>query len=404
MTDTHPPRKMSARDATDRDRRSFLFKSAAVGVGASLVMCGAAPSHAESVGSCDLQATPFDALTSLKDSMYELRSAVYKQSFKTVSAEAETTIDYFAQLCDKVTALKAALVAERKGSAKYEHMKALADIGCAGAGQIKGLSDVGATQAQLSQLNVVSEQIRQLAYELLPEGQGVTLSVEATRILREIILIVDQQTGEKRRRLQAALERTRTATNEFEEAAETILARISEAIRKLYEPDSAEATAELVGKAGVELEKLLARLRAASMQSEVKRTELLIALVEGTRQWIAGKRAERAAVEGSSVFRRAVYRAEPAAPIPIVAAAELSALIYNFYPPESGYKSFKCSLILTQLRFRAWTKSQGVTRDWAVEMIRRGLDDKNVTCSQEYQGRRCQPDVFIQALADILLG
>ncbi|HEX8500870.1 MAG TPA: hypothetical protein VF659_09790 [Pyrinomonadaceae bacterium] len=399
MNSKHSPRTASAQGATNQGRRSFLVKSAVGGVGASLVMRGAEPSRAEADVPCDLQASPLDAVVSLKDSMYELQSAIYRQSFKDVSTHVERTIDYFSQLCDKVGALKAALVAERKGS-EYERMKALTDIGCVGAGQIKGFSNAGKVQAQLSSLNAVSEQIRQMAYELLPEGRGVTLSVEATRILREIILLIDQQTVEVRKQLQAALEQSRRAANEYEAATESIQARLSEAIRKLYEPDSAAAAAALVGKAGDELNKLLAQLQAASMQNEAKKAELLIALAEGTRLWVAGKRDGRAGAADSGVFRPASYRRAAAAPAPVAASGELSSLIYNLYPPEGYFKAGKCALLLTQLK--VWARVQGVTRDGAVEMVRRGLDNYHITCS-DYQGRGCQRDRFIQELANIVL-
>lgn len=253
---------------------------------------------------------------------------------------------------------------------------------------------------QLSSLNVISEQIRQMAYELLPEGQGVTLSVEATRILREIILLIDQQTVELRRQLLAAQAQLRHVADEFEEATEKIQTLLSAAIRKMYEPDSAAATAALVAQAGEELKKLRAQLQSTSMAAEVKKTDLLIALMGGTRHWIAGEDGARAGVGVVGNFRQAVYRREPVAPAPVASGGELYGLIYNLYPPEGYFKAGKCMLLLTQIKI--WRRVQGLTREAAVELVEHGLDNYHLSCS-EYQGRGCQRERFIQELANIVM-
>jgi hypothetical protein len=401
MINKQSPQKIAVQAETNQGRRSFLVKSVAGGVGVSLAAYGAVTARAESDfdGSCDLQASPLDALMSLKDSLTELQGAIYRQTIKTISVGVDRAIDYSAQLCDKVGELKAALVAERKGS-EYERMKALADIGCVGAGQIKGFSEAGKVQAQLSSLNVIGEQIRRMAYELLPEGQGVTLSVEATRILREIILIVDQQTVELRRQLLAAQAQSRHVADEFEVATEKIQTLLSAAIRKMYEPDSAAATAALVAQAGEELRKLRAQLQPTSMTAELKKTDLLIALTGGTRQWVADEHATRASVAGPGIFRQAVYSREPPAPVRVASSGELYSLIYNLYPPEGYFKAGKCMLLLTQIKI--WRKVEDITRDAAVELVEHALDNYHLTCS-EYQGRGCQRDRFIQELANIIM-
>ena len=399
MNNKQSPRKTLAAGATNRGRRSFLAKSVGVGIGASLVAYGAEPARAAFDSPCELQASPLDGLLMLNDSLLELQSSVYRQSAREVNTGIDRTIDYFGQLCDRVSALKSALIAERKG-AEYERMKAMADIGCVSAGQIKGFSDAGKVQAQLSSLNTISEQIRQMAYELLPEGRGVTLSVEATRILREIILIVDQQTVELRRQLLAAQTKLRRATDEFDGAVQSAQSRISEAIRKIAEPNSANAAAAKVAQAAEELKKLSAQLRTASMQPQAERAELLAALMDGARRWVAGEHTMSAEAGGAGIFRSAVYRGEPAAPIPFVYSGGLYSLLYNFYPPEGSFKAARCAVMLTLIKLS--TVGRSPTREEAERMVRDSLATHHITCS-EYQGRGCQPDKFIQALANIVL-
>jgi hypothetical protein len=364
-------RKHSRRStaATDRGRRSFLVKSVAGGVSAPLVLCGAEPARAAGDAPCDFQATPLEALISLKDILSGLQGAVYRQSTNDLGVAVERTTNYFAELCDKVRQLKGELVKARKGT-EYERMQAMADVGCAGAGQLENLSDAGKVQAQLASLNVIGEQIRKMAHELLPEGQGVTLSAEAARVLREIIILVDEQTVAARRQLLTALASSRRAANEFETSIQRVQSLLSAAIEKMYERDSAE------------------------------RADLLIALTDGTRQWVADERAVSADAGGTTVFRKAAYLREPAGPAYALGSGEVYNLLAQFYPPENLYKAGKCLFLLTQLKF--WTKPRNASREEVMDLVRRALNSYSITC-REYRGRACQPDRFVQELANIIL-
>jgi enamine deaminase RidA (YjgF/YER057c/UK114 family) len=398
MTRPHPHPKANGQARTDQGRRSFLVKSVAGGVGASLVLHGAPPVRAEFDAACNALASPLEALTSQKDILSSLQSGIYRSTVKEFSAAVEQTTNYSAELCDKVAQLKAALIAQRKG-ADYERLKALAEIGCTNARQVQNFSSAGKMQVQLANLKVVSEQIRQLAAELLPEGQGVTLSVEATRALREIIILIDRQAVELRQ-IQTSLSQTRRTTDEFEEATEHIQSLLTAAINKMYEANSAATTVAIVSQAGDELRKLRAKLKEAGLSYAVETADLLVALVTGTQQWLADPPAVNAVANGAALFRQATYHHAPAGSVAPVAAGELSSLIYNFYPPEGIFKYGKCMLLLFQ--YTALMKKERRTREEIVKLVESGLAHLSITCSM-YQGRMCDRNRFVQELTNIIL-
>jgi hypothetical protein len=254
----------------------------------------------------------------------------------------------FHSLCESVGQLEVELRRTRPTSSdnQVQQMRALAEIGCATASQLVNTALPQNPAALAQSLETINRQIALAAEQLLPNGETV-LSAEATRLLRLILTQVHQS---------AAIQRNiNTARTSMQEEKDLIVNGVQLIQRLIFDASSKILIADdetsrggqkarqdavtLLGDAQTKVKEFIAKLEARDLYAKSPSAEVLLIVLEGTKQWVS----EPASVGAASASYRTsdqvrfltISDVEPRAALPVLGLdpREVTRLL-RYCPPD----------------------------------------------------------------------
>jgi hypothetical protein len=215
------------------------------------------------------------------------------------------------------------------------------------------------------------------AEQLLPNGETV-LSPEATRLLRLILTQVHQSVAVKRN-IEAARGSVQKERDLIVNGVQSLQRLIFDASSKILIADDETSSGsqkarqdavKLLGDAQNKLKEFIDQLKADNLYAESPSAEVLLTVLEGTKQWVsepASVGASNASYRGSDQVRlMTISEVEPRAEAPVLGLdpGEVTRLL-RYCPPDGlihlsqvltamttliGYKNAQRPLILLRLR------------------------------------------------------
>jgi hypothetical protein len=192
-------------------------------------------------------------------------------------------------------------------------MRALAEIGCATASQLVNTTLPQNPAALAQSLETINRQIELAAEQLLPNGETV-LTAEATRLLRLILTQVHQSAA-----IQRNIDTARTSMQEKRDlivnGVQLVQRLIFDASSKILIADdetsrgsqkARQDAVKLLGDAQTKLKEFIAKLKARDLYAESPSAEVLLIVLEGTKQWVSEPEsvgASNASYRGSGEVR-----------------------------------------------------------------------------------------------------
>ncbi len=353
-------------------RRSFLKNSVVGGLGASLVFTGNQSATAAVDPDCGFRLSAVEALTMFSELLFRIQS----DSFNLLPGELERVAvdcrDQFKKLCESVAQLEVELrkVNGSKRDPGVEQMKVLAELGCSSATNLVN-SPSQDPVASLKTLEGINKAISLATQHLLPEGETV-LNAEATRLLRVILAQVHESAA-----IQRSIDTARKTTKEAREIITqgTLVVRrlMFEAGNEILIADDGNSTeskkarqqaVKLLGQAHEKLTTLIGVLKARQLYSDASPGDLLLLVLEGTKQWVddpASVNASASLDQDTNEVRfqkiGVVETNRTAAPVIGFDPRQVAGLLKSFCPPDGA---MHLSQVLT---------SMNAVKGWKVAML-----------------------------------
>jgi len=273
-------------------RRSFLRASVAGGLTAPLIYAESLTAVGGAAEGCQYKLSAVEALTMFTDLLFRIQSDSFGKLNDKIELVAADCEQRYKSLCQLVEQLETELRKTNRAG-QVQQMKVLTEIGCASAGQLVTSTSSQGEQAGLKALDTINREIVRAVEELLPEGETV-LGTEATRVLRAILTEVHKSTASQQRMDDNQLAR-RESKDLITKGIQKVQGLIFSASSQILHADdgssgsqNARARAvELLGQTRDQLEQLINDLKARQLYSEGSPGELLLALLDGTKQWVS---------------------------------------------------------------------------------------------------------------------
>jgi hypothetical protein len=277
------------------ERRTFLKGSVAVGLGAPFFNHGnRAVTEAVSSG-CDYKLSAVEALSMFSDLLLRIQSESFNLLNKKILLVAVDCHNQFKKLCESVEQLEVELVkgGKTKSEVQTQQMRVLAEIGCSSAAQLANATSPQDSASLLRSLEAINKQIALAAEQLLPEGD-IVLTIEATRHLR-LIIAQTHQSAAIQRNIQGARMGTQESRDLIIQGTQEVQRLMFDAGGKILIADDGtsqenqkarEDAIKLLGDAQDRLNRFVTDLKTRELYSEASPTELLLVVLEGTKQWV----------------------------------------------------------------------------------------------------------------------
>jgi hypothetical protein len=339
--------------------------------------------------------------------MLELQSQVHFEVEREFRAVARGCNQLFDQLRNLVGQLGKEITRAR-AKAQVQKMRELTDLGRAHANMIRASAvssaDIGAL---VSGWAAVGEQVGRTAQDMLPAGDNV-LSTEASRILNEIVKLVNESIPEKQREIDASQKRTSALTTALREkigSVENHLQGASQAavvadnrLSKPAEVITARATAyDLTGRAVKDLtglRSIVAPNCTSKCSEALSIIDDLVLLLEGTQQWIKEPEkvmAFNASRGESGIAGQALARQNQTHYAHPVVAGGLNNVLDRHCPPGSSLRVAFCTTCVL-LPVKAWAWWRSPSSDQLVNALESGVRRANRTLSCA-EARRLAEDI-----------
>lgn len=384
---------------TDRIRRTFLRRSVIGGLALALIPGRRAAGAALSDESCSGKPAPSDALNNYYSMMLEIQSHVSFEIQNDYWTVTRGCSELFDQLKGLVGQLEKEITRSRM-KAQVEQMRELTEIGRAHAKLIRASVSSAELNGLVTGWALVGEQVGRTAQNLLPAGQNV-LSPDASRILNEIVKLVNEAIPEQQSKIAQTQERTSALTTALRGKIGNVENYLREASRfavvaenRFSKPDEATkaraTAAELVGKAIAELGELktiVTQNCAGKCGEGLVAIDDLSRLLEGTQQWIKEPEkvlAFNASRDESNVAMNALARRERLSYAHPVIADRLDNVLARRCPPGSSLQTALCTTLVL-LPVKGWAWWVRPSRDQLVYAVERGLirASRTLSCGQE---------------------
>ncbi len=329
-------------------RRSFLKSSVAVGLGAPFLSVGDRTIASGVAAGCGYKLSAVEALQMFSDLALRIQSDSFNILNRRILTVAIDCQNQFHSLCESVGQLEVELRRTRPTSSdsQVQQMRVLAEIGCATASQLVNTTLPQNPAALAQSLETINRQIALAAEQLLPNGETV-LTAEATRLLRLILTQVHQS---------AAIQRNiNTARTSMQEERDLIVNGVQLIQRLIFDASSKILIADdetsrgsqkarqdavkLLGDAQTKVKEFIAKLEARDLYAESPAAEVLLIVLEGTKQWVS----EPASVGATNASYRAsdqvrfltISDVEPRAALPVLGLdpREVTRLL-RYCPPD----------------------------------------------------------------------
>ena len=267
------------------NRRGFIKLSLSGGLLALVPSALASEQYSETL--CESQASPLEAIISQMDALNRLQSELYKKAYEKIEGDLANCNDQFVKICQKVQQLKAEIIKTRP-SDQIERLHAMTEFSCLKVQQLQTSLTLPAakksSQTVSKELKTVTDQIRKMAEELLPEG-GTTLTAEATRILRELIVMIETAI-EMQSRIDTVRVQYKTEVKAAIDMIQNIRTALDSARRKMFDANATKSVVDFMVEAVEGLKKLSTSLETLKYEDDLRTANVLILLVEGTKEWV----------------------------------------------------------------------------------------------------------------------
>lgn len=374
---------------------------------------------------CGYKLSAVEALQMFSDLALRIQSDSFNILNRKILTVAIDCQNQFHSLCESVEQLEVELRRTRPTSndSQVQKMRALAEIGCATASQLVNTTLPQNSAALAQFLETINRQIALAAEQLLPNGETL-LTAEATRLLRLILTQVHQSAA-----IQRNIDRARTSMQEERDlivnGVQLVQRLILDASSKILIADdetsrgsqkARQDAVKLLGDAQIKLKEFIAKLKARELYAESLSVEVLLIVLEGTKQWVsepASVGATNASYrDGDQVRFMTISDIEPRAELPILGLdpREVTRLL-RYCPPDGiihlsqvltamtaliGYKNAQRPLIFLRQR-------GPVTFEEVLGWVKSVLNAMRLTCRSE---GNTVPDreSLAQGLAKLILG
>jgi hypothetical protein len=341
---------------TDSKRRDFLTRSLTGGIGLALVASQPALAGEDlKQAVCEAKLAPSDALAQFYSLLFNIQSENYHELIGELSEASRACTSLFNDLSRLVDALEKEVARAQK--AQVQQLRDLTEIGRAHASLIRNPDGVQTSPALLTGLSLVSAQVGKTAQDLLPPGEN-TLSAEASRILNEIVRLVHESVPK-----QAHLKEVQQDVREKDELIRRETRRIEDVLRSARESavvadNPLTSRGQVLAARGQAVSKItealdsLQTLKTRINQSKeaLESLDLLVLLLEGTRQWIKEPEKIAAFRPGSSQDLSGSAQADGSQQSNHARragmAASLDRILAHHCPPGSSWQVAGCATLL----------------------------------------------------------
>lgn len=351
-----------AKKRSVRVRRDFL-KASCLGAAGVFVSGTLNTPNAAAASECAYRLSAFDALTMFSDLLLQLQSQSFTLLHKKMEVVAVDCQGQLRKLCESVQKLSDEIAKRGANSSNVDHLKVLAELGCASADQVSMSTSVTTSAAALQTLESVNKKLLSAAEELLPSGEA-TLSTEATNILRLIIVQIHQSAATQR-----SITETRAQSREAHElivnGIQTIQRLMRDAGDRILTADEgkpeqrAQARQDaitLLRDARTKLNEFVEKLKMQQLYDPESPANFLALALEGTEQWVRDPESVGAVSRGASDtdearMERAIYVVESRpADVRGFQPAQVAGLLHSYCQPDSLLHVGQVMTALTPVR------------------------------------------------------
>jgi len=358
-------------------RRDFLTRSFAGGIGASLSLGNQAPGNLQTSEACSV--SPSDSLVMFIDLIGQVESTALIEKAKILVEAAVRCRTDFEELNKLVNELEAELKQSRS-STQARQLRELSEASLASARVVTASLSHSerSAYATLSPLIAVAQHIEKSAQDLLPDKENM-LSRKASQIVNSIvkkIVTVATRLREEAKHNQDEISRYQQGIKEIQGQTKSIKDAIyasSKWAAVAEDPHSSRARAATARTTALtQLDQAINGLRGLIKQGNIRSAyadptkggspdkegkywpvDLLIALLEGSKRWIANPDGEEKKTTGdlggtSSPYVLAAHRTEPQSIFFVL--SRVKALLWDHCPPGTLGRAVICAGVVKALR------------------------------------------------------